>query len=769
MKQTWWILSLLLGGVLMAQSTSTLRPIGEAQELELAQSAILIPANAQPTELTAAQLLQKTLHDIFQVNVPVIAEPESPADGSVVLAVGNTEFGREARQTGALGDAGYALEFFDGNLLLYGGRRNGPINAVLALLEEDLDCRWPARDMAGVIPRRSGTTLGVVPRRYRPQLEIRDPFFIEGFEPQWCAMNRTNPFILGDVPPDFGGRIRFHRRYFCHTFKTIFPAAVYGAEHPDFFPLIDGKRRVADDGQLCLSNPELVPLAIEIILQAIEEDPEAQLIGISQNDCKFFCQCEACQRLITAEGSPSGLVLHFVNQVAAGIAEVYPDKKVGTLAYMESFAPPATIRPAKNVVILLCTDVHTGSNPFLLVDETARFASAMRQWHALGAKIYIWDYVVDFLNYPRPYPNLAIMDHAIDFYCANGATGVMTQGNYTVENCSSFGALKAWCVAKKLWDPARKLSELAREFIVLHYGAAAPKMQEYLDLQEAEWRRFHADAVEGDLFVFSDGFIAQSRSLLGEAAALAGDDPELARRIALERFCVDYQYAYDGLKSADALPEYLANLETIQQFLHNNDMTSVSELGNYGPLFEQWRGNAEMAARPAYSPNAIKPIPNTTVFTNFPVLTVDAPELAEGSALRQPGGNSDWSIQIAAANFSSRLKPGREYVVMMPVKMEYQGAPPASGTPLFVLGQHNPVHGGNSFVCTLPAGAGTDGFHALVLGVYRATTRRSTSMLYLAIYPNAPVEAMQYGALQLIPLEEYRGVLPSALSREMLY
>lgn len=753
---------ILLYGVSVVGS-SFLSPQGETAELALEQAKILLPQQPSETERKAAELLVDYLHRIYDVTIPVCQEP---APGTApVISVGATVLVPEDMD---LGEVGYDIREVNGNLILTGGRRSGPTSAVLALLEEDLGCRWLARDMAPVVPKQESKRLVFVPRSYVPPFEIRDPFFIESFDSQWCAMNRTNPFILGDIPAEFGGRINFHSQYFCHTFKTLFPAKEFGESHPEFFPLIDGKRRIGDDGQLCLSNPALVPLATTKVLAAIEAEPDAELIGISQNDCKNFCQCPACAALQEKEGSPAGPVLAFVNQIADAVRVKYPDKKIVTLAYMESFVPPKNIRPAENVIILLCTDAHTGANPFLFVDESSRFAPAMRGWRELGAVFYIWDYVVDYLHYARPYPNLHVMDHAIDFYLRNGAKGVMTQGDYTVAECAPGGALKAWCVAKKLWNPSLRLPELAREFISLYYGDAAPEMQEFFDLQEREWAVFHANAEEGDVFSFSKDFLPQARSLIAAALVKAEGDAVLIRRIRIEEFSIRYQYAYDGLHSRGELADYLANIDWLEQSMAERQMTSLSELGPVGNLFDQWRAHAQSAAQPAYSENAIRPIPNTTVFSNFPVSTVEEPELPEGSALRQPGGNTDWTIQITVANFSSRLQPGHDYVAWMPVRFEFTEVP-EPGTPLFVLGQHNPEKRGNAFIGKMPKVLPDRGYCQMPLGIYRATTSRSSSILFITPYGGAPVKAFYYGALQLIPVDEYRGELPVDLPREKLY
>ena len=50
--------------------------------------------------------------------------------------------------------------------------------------------------------------------------------------------------------------------------------------------------------------------------------------------------------------------------------------------------------------------------------------------------------------------------------------GVMTQGGY--QGAAERDELKSWVIAKLLWDPSRDEGELANDFILGHYGKAAP-------------------------------------------------------------------------------------------------------------------------------------------------------------------------------------------------------------------------------------------------------------------------------------------------------
>src|SRR4029078_6039845 len=84
----------------------------------------------------------------------------------------------------------------------------GVINAVFALLEEDLGCRFYTADS---IKLPKGTTLSVrqVARSYVPKLRLRDPFYQVAFDSAWSLRNRTNAPHAA-VSEELGWRIDYH-------------------------------------------------------------------------------------------------------------------------------------------------------------------------------------------------------------------------------------------------------------------------------------------------------------------------------------------------------------------------------------------------------------------------------------------------------------------------------------------------------------------------------------------------------------------------------
>ena len=137
---------------------------------------ILIPMHATDQEKYSAALLTDYLGKMLNATLPVVQEPHGVM--GKMISVGNTAAAAAANITADPREQAYKLEVSDGNLFILGGTR-GPIYGVIALLEEDLGCRWYAKDDDPVIPVHAQNAITVVPRSYSPPFEIREPFYME--------------------------------------------------------------------------------------------------------------------------------------------------------------------------------------------------------------------------------------------------------------------------------------------------------------------------------------------------------------------------------------------------------------------------------------------------------------------------------------------------------------------------------------------------------------------------------------------------------------
>jgi hypothetical protein len=205
------------------------------------------------------------------------------------------------------------------------------------------------------------------------------------------------------------------------------------------------------------------------------------MASVSQNDWHGSCQCARCKAVDEEEGSPAGTMLRFVNAVAADIGPEFPDVAISTLAYQYTRKPPKKTRPRDNVVVWLCSIECSFSHPLATDKRNQDFREDIEGWAKVADRLYVWDYTTNFRHYVFPHPNLRVLGPNVKFFAENNVVGLFEQGAYQSPG-SEMMELRAWVLAKLLWDPARDAQALIDEFLDGYYGSAAPHIRAYLNL-----------------------------------------------------------------------------------------------------------------------------------------------------------------------------------------------------------------------------------------------------------------------------------------------
>ena len=587
---------------------NSLHPTGEpGPELALATHGttsytVILPAQPTTMEVKAALELTEWLHVMTGAKFPIAAETD--LSSGPVISIGRTQRLAAAKPRGwdrDLGREGIGIGTADRDLFLWGGSGRGIIHAVAALLEEDLGCRWYARNTA-TIPRKTSLRFRPVPRIFVPVLEIRDPYYWDAFDATWSLHNRTNA-PNARVPDAFGGRVHYAGGFFVHTFQRLVPPKTYFKTHPEYFSEIGGKRVPR---QLCLTNPDVLRITIDKVRQTLRADPTARLISVSPNDGTGYCECARCKAIDEAEGTHAGTLLRFVNAVADAIGKEFPDVKISTLAYLGTVQPPKTIRPRDNVVIRLCTDRHAWSHEFEFVTETDEFSGAMKAWSKIGASLTIWDYTTNFSHYSLPFPNLPLVTQNMRWMIRHNARGIMLQGAYQSPG-SARGPLRSWVWAKQLWNPTWNTRDLIRDFTYGFYGEAAKPMQQYNELLWRLWEREYMGALREaggirfppDAKFFTVDFAQRATALFAEAEARARN-PEVKKRVRLAKFSLLYLKLARGPgflpgENYEALCDEFANIAREHHITHlwEGDWSRKDQVAR---KLAYWRGLSQARA-----------------------------------------------------------------------------------------------------------------------------------------------------------------------------
>jgi len=579
--QVWCVFVVIVLCTSVGLSAVTISQNGQAKAV------IVIAADAPEPEQHAAKELAEFLGKITGAKFESAGQAK-PDSSCIFVGPAAAKWADQSVSTDGLGAEGVVIKTIGDDLVLAGGQPRGTLYAVYSFLEGQLGCRWWS-STESTIPSKPTITLDNLNVRYVPQLEYRSPYWFDAFDGDWAARNECNG--QGHrLEAKHGGKHIYEG--FVHTFYPLIPPDKYFAEHPDWFSEIDGKR-TTDHAQLCLTNEEMRKELVKNLKERLRKNPAATIASVSQNDWIGNCKCKNCAAIEQEEGSPTGLMLRFVNAVAADIEQEFPNVAISTLAYQYTRKPPKITKPRDNVIVQLCSIECSFSKP-LADDRNKAFRDDIIGWSPICKRLYIWDYTTDFRHHIMPHPNLRVLGPNVKFFADHNVKGVFEQGAYGTYG-AEMAELRAWVLAKLLWDPSRDGEALTNEFIEGYYGPAAPHIKAYLKVTH--------DAVEqsGDWLGCFEQVYAKYLSFdtlsrgwqnLKAAEAAVQDNPELRFRVQVAQLPVMYTFLMrwnemrDAAKAANAdwpIPQ-LAK-DTYDQFLTIAKKKNVTRLNEWQPGF----------------------------------------------------------------------------------------------------------------------------------------------------------------------------------------
>jgi hypothetical protein len=559
-----------------------------------ARHAIVIDAAGTATEAErfAAEELAVSLQKITGAAFPIVKEGENTGPG---IYVGHT---RRAAKAGvdlaALGEEDWVLLTAGEDLILTGGRPRGTLYAVYEFLDTHAGCRWIAPDIE-IIPANRDFAVPPLKTRGRPGFSWRettlyprhdDPKRISKEDyARFLVRNRYNGghFNGGSFwlyEPRFGFSERFGRPGSSHTFSIY--QSKWQDVKPEFFALTeDGKRAPRPDGPLghdfCLTNAELKERVAQQLQQYIEEDraeaaqkgtPPPRMYAFSQNDTSSkYCRCPECSAIAQREGSYAGTTLAFVNDIAARIAEKYPDVRLLTEAYQFTKRAPKTIRPRENVVVRL----------------------------ALLDLEYRADEIADVLR-PLSAPTNRTAREVTEGWASDPGIDRVFIEQAGID--LSFRPMRDWLFFRKSVHPELEDRVLIDEYLRGYFGPAAGPMRKYYD-------RLAALTESGDQPYFETPapvipwlnaeFYTRVNAWLDEAEALCAGEANAKhlRHVQLERVPVDSGILHLWHRCAES-PEWKGRKEEVLRRYEKNKRMLIQTwathvhvwVNNGGPAFD---------------------------------------------------------------------------------------------------------------------------------------------------------------------------------------
>jgi hypothetical protein len=235
---------------------------------------------------------------------------------------------------------------------------------------------------------------------------------------------------------------------------------------PEVFPWVEGKRWVpprkgtqrrggANAWQSfhpCYSAPRLLELTLARAEEAYAAGKCCFSLGINDGKC-VRCECEAC----TQAGFPDSYY-RYVEATAKNVAERWPGRIIGLIAYGDVKTPPSDLHLPANVLVMV-----VGGGP-----------QAIDRWSQHAELVGTYEH---FFGMGWWYPNLplASMEANAGYYAQRNVR--CYRGEW--HPLWAWDGPRVWIGAKLLWDPHADVDALLSEYCRAAFGAAAVEMEAF--------------------------------------------------------------------------------------------------------------------------------------------------------------------------------------------------------------------------------------------------------------------------------------------------
>lgn len=377
----------------------------------------------------------------------------------------------------------------------------GTLYGVYQFLENACGIRWYMHGKLGeVVPSRKTMTISEGKWVNSPDFGYRYVWF--------CDFDIAPEEALWFRRAGFGSPAPVQIMHSFDLLLTSHPE--YKESHPEYFALIDGQRdfsnlsTIIGNGNLCLSNPDVAREWIDYICDYFAKHPEHKVFPVAPNDGMVkICECSKCQAQLSPELGPTGkysnYIWRFVDTIARGVGEKYPDHTVGCIAYESYNAPPDNIeRLSPNTAVMICKS--RGSFTKSSYHQTIQ--AAISKWQTKTDNLYFWEYYLyswpPWRGLPVAFPHIIAKDLKSLKGISKGefieSESVPPGGSKPGDpwghiNYPGMAHLNLYVTAKCLWNADTDIDKLLDEYFTLFYGPAKKDMQKFWTYAEAIWNK----------------------------------------------------------------------------------------------------------------------------------------------------------------------------------------------------------------------------------------------------------------------------------------
>lgn len=444
---------------------------------------IILADNASQQVKSAATVLSQYIKESSGVNVPIAEKPASSTTVQIHVGRSNYVDKHKSGLQGMNNGDGFTIYFPDNrNIVIVGVTDWGTEFGVYEFLERYLGIRWLLPTKAGdYVPSSSRIDVPIQTVKQLPVFLYRNLSGLPVWQQNvWARMNRMH---------DTGWQ-------FSHNLANLFPSEKYAKSHPEFYPIIKGKRFIPPAGekmrwQPCFSASGIVDEAVKNIIEYFEKSPDKTSYSLGINDLDGFCECEQC---LVKDGSKKNFLgypdhsnsyYQWSNEVVTRVLKRFPDKWFGCIAYSSVAQPPANFRLNPRIIPFLTQD------RMKWIDKDIEIAgkNMTELWGAAATRLGWYDYM-----YGTPYMVPRVYFNKMGEYIRY-ASYHKVQAIYAEAYPNWGEGPKMYVALKLMWNPDADVQKLLNEWYEAAVGKdAAPDLAAYYIL----WENFWTDRILGN-------------------------------------------------------------------------------------------------------------------------------------------------------------------------------------------------------------------------------------------------------------------------------
>lgn len=388
----------------------------------------------------------------------------------------------------ALGISGYSIKTINGNVFI-SGQGAGLMNGVYEFLRAHFNYEYYTDGFHKIDDcSNEEVVLQTINEEYKPSFEYRLPSY--GFEISATGGYATDKMV--------GYRMQYNNLSIkgvggaqWHNFFAAIPKSEYGSQHPDWFS--------PDGTQLCLTRDK-DGLAAEMankVKATLEANPSATFVMIGQQDNDDWCNCSACQNVISQYGGyNSATYILFMNAVSDKLQSYLnesgkTDVKLGMFAYHKTQDAPVTtvggevaliggMKLNSNVCVVYAP---IEANYYVSFNDAvnAPVKKNIEGWSLVADNVLYWTYMENFGYYQLIFDNFGSMQENLQLLHKHKGWWIYNLAQYNNGNSTGFSRLKAYLNSKLMWNVNADVAALTDDFFGNYFGVASSYMRKYFD------------------------------------------------------------------------------------------------------------------------------------------------------------------------------------------------------------------------------------------------------------------------------------------------